>query len=518
MIDPAADDFYLRLIDLRNEIKAKLKPAVGHEAVELETAQQFLKILANATSYGIFAEINVTELDEPEKRSCYGPTGEPFPISTAKIEEPGRYFHPLLATLTTGGARLMLAIAETLASREGLDWAFCDTDSMALAKPETMTDDAFYRAAQAVREWFTPLNPYQKKEPLFKLEDPNYGLGGSGLTDTLEPLFCLAISDKRYALFNIGPDGRPIIRKASAHGLGHMLAPYGEDSTPTTIPKPAVELDDIVVERWQHDFWYQIIVAALDGHPDRVDLSGLPNIAKPVASRYGATTPRLLKWFKKYNEKRPEDQQVGPFNFMLAHQVSPHRFAMSRQSGFFELGNSGQAKKSSIPKPVAPYDTDTIRASKNCFDRETGEPVSVDVLKTYQEALAQYPLHPETKFLNGEPYDRGPTRRRHIDVVGINCIGKEANRWEEQWHLGLDLDAQINYGILPNGPGQLQAALKGVDRLLSHREIAKRAGVSRATLAKLLSGKAVRHPERIVRRVLDVVRAAEGGEGRQGPS
>src|SRR5262249_46977969 len=144
------------------------------------------------------------------------------------------------------------------------------------------------------------------------------------------------------------------------------------------------------------------------------------------------------------------------------------------------------------------------------FDRETGEPVSVDLLKTYQEALAQYPLHPESKFLNGEPYDRGQKRRRHIEAVAINCIGKEANRWEEQWHLGLDLDAQINYGMLPNGPGQLQAALKGVDRLLSDREIAKRAGVSRATLAKLLRGEPVRHAELIIRKVLGVIAQAKG--------
>jgi hypothetical protein len=327
-------------------------------------------------------------------------------------------------------------MAEVRALREGLDWVFCDTDSIALAKPETMTDDAFDKAAEAVREWFTPLNPYQKKEPLFRVEKANYELAGSErVTDTLVPLFCYAISDKRYVLFNIGPDGKPIIRKASAHGLGHMLAPYGEDDAPTTIPKPAVELDEIGVERWQHDFWYQIVVAMLEGRPDTVDLNALPNLRKPVASRYAATTPVLLRWFKSYNERYPADQ-VWPFNFMLAFQVSPHRFAMANQSESIEL-KPAKAAKPSIPRPVAPYDTDINRAAEKCFDRETGEPVSPDLLKTYQEALVQYPLHPETKFLNGAPYDRGPTRRRHIDVVGINCIGKEANRWEEQWHLWL---------------------------------------------------------------------------------
>jgi len=84
--------------------------------------------------------------------------------------------------------------------------------------------------------------------------------------------------------------GQPIIRKALAHGLGHLLAPYKEEKAPTSIPAPAVSLGDIGVERWQYDFWYQIIIAELDGHSDQVDLSALPNLCLPAASRYSAAT------------------------------------------------------------------------------------------------------------------------------------------------------------------------------------------------------------------------------------
>ena len=38
----------------------------------------------------------------------------------------------------------------------------------------------------------------------------------------LEPLYCYTISSKRYVLFNLDAKGRPILRKASAHGLGHL--------------------------------------------------------------------------------------------------------------------------------------------------------------------------------------------------------------------------------------------------------------------------------------------------------
>jgi len=63
-------------------------------------------------------------------------------------------------------------------------------------------------------------------------------------------------------------------------------------------------------------------------------------------------------------------------------------------------------------------------------------------LKTDGQALLRYHLHPEAKFLGGDYTHRGLTRRRHIQVTEIQRIGKEANRWEEQFHLGADPEAQ----------------------------------------------------------------------------
>jgi hypothetical protein len=42
------------------------------------------------------------------------------------------------------------------------------------------------------------------------------------------------------------------------------------------------------------------------------------------------------------------------------------------------------------------------RIAKSAFDRDAGKPVSSKQLRTYQEALAQYHLRPEDKFLNGD--------------------------------------------------------------------------------------------------------------------
>lgn len=160
-VDPDKDDFFKRLIDLRTSIKARLRNSIAKEA--LNSDQQALKILANSTSYGIFVEMIVRDLDAPERLICHGPAENEFPVESKKVEEQGRYFHPLLATLITGAARLMLGIAERLCAEKGLDWAFCDTDSQAIAKPEGMDQAEFFERAQSICEWFSPLNPYEKK-------------------------------------------------------------------------------------------------------------------------------------------------------------------------------------------------------------------------------------------------------------------------------------------------------------------------------------------------------------------
>jgi hypothetical protein len=106
-----------------------------------------------------------------------------------------------------------------------------------------------------------------------------------------------------------------ILRKTSAHGLGDKRAPYDDDHAPTSIPNPIVKLSDIGVDRWQHDLWHQIIKAALVDRFDVVPLDYHPALQLPAMSRYAATTPDILNWFKTYNADRPYALQVKPFNF-----------------------------------------------------------------------------------------------------------------------------------------------------------------------------------------------------------
>ena len=481
-VDPANDDFFKRLIDLRTTIKGRLKNATALTRDALDSEQQALKILANSTSYGIFVEINVADFDDPQDLTCYGPDGEGFSVATKKVEEPGRYFHPLLATLITGAARLMLAIAESVNLAKGLDWAFCDTDSLAIAKPDGMAEAKFYERAQSVCDWFSTLNPYEKKGPIFKIEDANYPIVESEGNSNFEPLYCYCISAKRYALFNKQPSGEIVIRKASAHGLGHYLAPYDASDAPQSIPAPLVALDKIGVDRWHYDLWHSVISAALDGHPDQVGLSYHLSLGGPAVSRYGATTPKLLSWFKQLNSGRGYGDQVKPFNFLIAFQGRPH---LALTDSEICTPKRGRPQKPSPIRPVASFSRNIGEAAEVAFDRETGKRVEPSSLMTYAETLAQYHLRPESKFLRAEHIDRGRTERRHVIATQILHIGKEANKWEEQYFLGPDDEAAIEYGVCQTADA-LDKRLRELCRELGEREAARKLGISRTALRRAM--------------------------------
>lgn len=52
---------------------------------------------------------------------------------------------------------------------------------------------------RAVCAWFAPLDPFNVKRDVLEIEDQNFRPGSK----KIEPLYCYAISAKRYALFNI---------------------------------------------------------------------------------------------------------------------------------------------------------------------------------------------------------------------------------------------------------------------------------------------------------------------------
>lgn len=465
-VDPVADDFYRRIIELRQTVKARRDDGNGDTAA-LDTEQNALKIAANATSYGVFVEVNVEGQASKVPIAVHTSTCDPFSVRSPKVEVPGPYFHPLLATLITGAARLMLAITERLVSDHDLEWAFCDTDSMAIAKPDAMDDAEFRERVRRIVDWFAGLNPYSFGGSILKIEDVNFSIAKGNIP---EPLYCWAVSAKRYALFNLDSEGRPVLRKASAHGLGHLYPPYGDDDPAPGMPAPQVPLSKIGAgfKLWQHDLWWQIISAALRGTPEQVNHGYHPALERPAASRYGATTPALLSWFKTFNADRPYRDQVKPFGFLLSLGAS--RLNLSER--ILDELTPRRRKKVKSSKPIAPFDRDIAAAAQSAFDRETREAISPEALRTYRQMLAQYHLQPEAKFLNGEHSARGTTLRRHVRMTMACHIGKESNDWERQAFLGLDEDTAIEYQTIDR------------DVLGDLRTFTAKAGITRA--AKML--------------------------------
>ena len=267
-VDPQKDDFFKLLIEKRKEIQLEAKSCTDPvKKQQLESLQLFLKILANSTSYGIFAEFNRKD-QEGSRIEVYGT--EQFSASVDYIEEPGPFANPLIATVITGAARLILSMIEVLAEKDGASYAFCDTDSMAIIGENTVT-------AETIVKKFEALCPYKFGGSLLKIEDENYLEG----TKTREPLYCYGISAKRYVLYNL-KDGKPIIRKKLEHGLGHLIAP-----------------DDMLDNHWIMELWEYILNKHLG-----IEHREPPWLDYPALGRIVYYTPKVhqIPWQQKYRQ------------------------------------------------------------------------------------------------------------------------------------------------------------------------------------------------------------------------
>jgi hypothetical protein len=493
LIDPRTDDFFKRLIEYRAETKDRADIADEPIRSQLEIEQNFLKILANSTGYGILAQFIAETLPQKALARCYGASGEGFPVLTKKKERPGEFFHPLLATFITGAARLMLALAERLSTDIGLDWALCDTDSMAFMKPSNIAEDEFQGRVQSIVDRFARLNPYDFGGSLLKSEKENYVSTPDG--PILHPLYALPISAKRYALFNVDDQNRPIIRKASTHGVGQYVSPYDEKHAPDWIPAPRHKLKD--VERWEHDLWYLIVQAQLKGNLDKVNFSSLPGFKKPAACQYTATSPDRLDWFERFNALLPPEKRVRPGNFLLSFQARPQAATTPVRIVLRDVNSThGHKKKPKPIRPMSPYDRDPAKAAKQAFDRETGEPVKVADLVTYAEVLRDYARHAEAKFLNGGAYDRGRTDRRLIRVrpENIRHIGKESNELDEDFVPSPDGNAVTDWGSEPRHARAEREQLTKAVSNFGLDTLAAEAGITRQTLSAIVHRREVAKP------------------------
>lgn len=94
LVDPVRDDFYKRLIELRNGVKIRRDETKGAAREALDTEQNAIKIAANATSYGVFVEINVKELAKRRKTTIHSANARPYVVEPSAHQLASRADRP----------------------------------------------------------------------------------------------------------------------------------------------------------------------------------------------------------------------------------------------------------------------------------------------------------------------------------------------------------------------------------------------------------------------------------------
>jgi hypothetical protein len=434
-VNPSNQDLFKTVIQER---KAQARRP-GVNADEAERLDKALKVLANATSYGIYAEMNRQETEKKVKVKCHGIDPKPFECSVVHPENPGEFCFPPLASLITGAARLMLALLEHSVTELGGTYAMEDTDSMAIVatkrsgivaceggKQKTKAGNEGIQAltwtqVDEIVARFKALNPYDHKViggSILKIEDDNF----DPKTGKQRQLHCVAISAKRYALLLVPPDGVPsLLRKGvnntkdrwSRHGLGHLLNPTDSEASDRD---------------WTAAVWDGIIRRTLGLKADELGFTNSPAIGRTTVS-----SPGILKSLESLNQGKPYSEQIKPSNFLLTCHVAPLGHPDGTDPEKFHL--------------ISPYDPD----SRNWLRKEwinqydgrrfrittighCGTEISARV-KTYGDVVTEYEFHPEAKCADsfGNICQRqtiGLLQRRHIMIERVNMIGKESNSLE----------------------------------------------------------------------------------------
>jgi hypothetical protein len=497
-VDPATQDFFRVSIEQRKLLSSR----TDLTEIERKRLDKALKVLANAASYGIYAEMNRQESEQKVPVTCYGIDPNPYSCKVAHPEAPGEYCFPPLASLITGAARLMLALLEHSVTQAGGTYAMEDTDSMAIvstrdggfvpcnAGPRRTKDgpeggkSLSWKTVERISKRFAALNPYSRRSipgSILKIEEDNY----DPKTRKQRQLYCFAISAKRYALFLKGRNGDPALLREgvnnsedrwSQHGLGHLSNPTDLDSEDRD---------------WISKIWLNITRRALGFPTERLSFEHLPAIGRMAIS-----SPAVMKPLASLNKGKKYPQQIKPFNFLVTCHVKPFGHPPEVDPEHFHL--------------IAPYEKDPRKwLKKDWIDQYTGDAFRITTgghhgnrwtarVKTYGEVLEEYEFHPESKCADkdGNPCDKqtiGLLNRRRIQVGAIKYIGKESNSLENV-EGGLVHSEQNVYTEYPDGgrddwATRIRPALK-IPRL---DLLVKKSGLSRRMLIDARAGRSRPH-------------------------
>ena len=466
-IDPRSDDPFRLFVEQRERHRLE------------EGLARFLKVLANAGSYGLFVELNPEKLSKPVEIKVF--SGESsFDQSSTYIEKHGRWYFPPLGALITAGGRLLLAMLERGVRDAGGTYLFCDTDSLCIVASENRSlieclggtgklpngKEAIHalsrKQVEDVAEKFKKLNPYDPTvvPDLLKIETVNFDSAGH-----LRKLKGYATSAKRYTLHLLTKSKLTII-EPKAHGLGYLY--------------PPVETKDKNDPHWTYEAWDWML---------RQDL-GLPStvptwVDLPAMMRIVLSTPQVFGRL---------DYSTRPFNFLFCPLIDP-------VAGYPAGVDPDQCT------PITAFTKDRKRWSNaECINVRDGkhyqlalqQSSKLDKLipQTFGYVLRLYLGHPEAKSLAPDATPcvadtRGVLKRASIVAGELRYVGKETDR---RWSEGEDLSLLEFQAVefKPSGGVVADATLKNKIRTQGIRKTIRETGLSQHTLETILAGKPVR--------------------------
>jgi len=496
-INPKNEDFFKVVIEQRKRLPSR----TDLSEIEKNRLDKALKVLANSTSYGIYAEMNRQETGQIPMLCC-GLDADPFPQSVTDPEIPGEYCFPPLASLITGAARLMLAMLEKCVTDLGGTYAMEDTDSMAIVATAQggrfdLSSDAKRRVAiEAVHalSWkevdeiaarFQSLNPYDQTAvsgSVLEIEDDNY----DPKTGDQRQIWCYAISAKRYALFLRDGKGVPELLRSginneddrwSQHGLGHLRNPTDLSS------------ED---REWIAQVWQCILL------PETGRKASAPTFQEiPAVGRITVSAPSILRALQGLNSGKGYSHQIKPFNFLLSCHVMSFGCPVGYDPKHFHL--------------IAPYETDPAKWTQlKWIDQYSGRLFRISTVKgyssrqtagvkTFGDVILEYCFHAEPKCADAHGSvctndTRGPLQRRHVRIELIRYIGKESHLLEEV-DAGLIHSTADAYGeVIDQRRDAWERNVRPALKRISLSKLEEETGFVRRTLINWRTGKSRPHP------------------------
>jgi hypothetical protein len=467
LVDPALQVFK-KVVEERQVAKRENREGGDLSLGRIDLA---LKGFANSGAYGINFEVNVTP--PPARSSVSGMvySDETYPSADVGAERPGAFCNPIVASLVTGAARLILAMLESEVSSRGGTFAFCDTDSLAIVAGANCPPEIPHLERTAIAEIidkFDRLNPYDRNLVPHMLKDEY---------PDKPDLRCFAISAKRYALYRIPPGVDIEIVKASESGLGGIIGRTEKENTAELAR--AVWLEILSVELRDK---YNLSESSRSECRDKFEI--------PVRRKLPLSQPRILrnKGFRKFNKQRKYSAQIKPFGFIQA--LVPAYSAKDVQ-------------------PIAPFESDARRSRDLPWvDLHTGAEIVVDwtgaghagtvPAMTLAEYIERYRNHPEAKAADqhgnpSSPSTKGVLHRLQIVGDAPVRIGKEVDRLEEDFGTDLMDGGPEAYnrvdGSIPKYAVRLKHALDALANFRPKRGLSEELGVSLRRLRDVLKGR-----------------------------